>query len=90
LPLSDGGLGCQAGPGQETRPATYEEEEQVMSEMTDREARAEETYARLFGPRDTSAADNDPEFGRILRTFIFGDVFRTGDLDDRFQGCGCC
>ena len=35
-----------------------------MSEMTDREARAEETYARLFGPRDTSAADNDPEFGR--------------------------
>jgi 4-carboxymuconolactone decarboxylase len=53
-----------------------------MSEMTDREARAEETYARLFGPRDTSAPDNDPEFGRILRTFIFGDVFATGDLND--------
>jgi alkylhydroperoxidase/carboxymuconolactone decarboxylase family protein YurZ len=53
-----------------------------MSEMTDREARAEETYARLFGPRDTSAADNDPEFGRILQTFIFGDVFATGDLND--------
>jgi 4-carboxymuconolactone decarboxylase len=53
-----------------------------MSEMTDREARAEETYARLFGPRDRSAPDNDPEFGRILRTFIFGDVFATGDLND--------
>src|SRR5512133_1608258 len=53
-----------------------------MSEMTDREARAEETYARLFGPRDRSAPDNDPEFGRILRTFIFGDVFATGGLND--------
>ncbi len=53
-----------------------------MSETTDREARAEKTYARLFGPRDTSAPDNDPEFGRMLRTFIFGDVFTTGDLND--------
>ena len=53
-----------------------------MSETTDREARAEETYARLFGPRDRSAPDNDPEFGRILRTFIFGDVFATGGLND--------
>jgi len=53
-----------------------------MSETTDREARAEETYVRLFGQRDTSAPDNDPEFGRILRTFIFGDVFATGDLND--------
>jgi hypothetical protein len=31
-----------------------------MSETTDREARAEETYARLFEPRDTSAPDNVP------------------------------
>jgi 4-carboxymuconolactone decarboxylase len=53
-----------------------------MSETTDREARAEETYARLFGPRDTSAPDNDPELGRILRTLIFGDVFATGYLND--------
>jgi 4-carboxymuconolactone decarboxylase len=53
-----------------------------MGETTDREARAEETYARLFGSRDRSAPDNDPEFGRILRTFIFGDVFSTGDLND--------
>ena len=52
-----------------------------MNEMTDREARAEETYTRLFGPRDTSAPDNDPEFGRILRTFIFGDVFTTGPTE---------
>ncbi|HBX82479.1 MAG: carboxymuconolactone decarboxylase family protein [Propionibacteriaceae bacterium] len=48
----------------------------------DREQVSEETYARLFGPRDTNAPDLDPEFGRILRTFIFADVFTTGDLDD--------
>jgi 4-carboxymuconolactone decarboxylase len=53
-----------------------------MSETTDRAARAEATYARLFGPRDPSAPDNDPELGRILRTLIFGDVFSTGDLND--------
>ncbi len=51
--------------------------------MSDRLERSEDVYARLFGPRDTSAPDTDPEFGRILRTLIFGDVFATGDLDDR-------
>lgn len=40
-------------------------------------------YARLFGPRDTSAPDQHPELGKILRSVIFGDVFATGDLDDR-------
>lgn len=49
----------------------------------DRLAASEEVYARLFGPRNTSAPDKDPEFGRILRTLIFGDVFATGDLDDQ-------
>lgn len=51
--------------------------------MSGREEQAEAVYARLFGPRDSSAADADPEFGRILRTLIFGDVFALGDLDDR-------
>lgn len=48
----------------------------------DRVQVSEQTYARLFGPRDTTAPDLDPEFWRILRTFTFADVFTTGDLDD--------
>lgn len=48
-----------------------------------RQAHAEATYERLFGPRDVDAAENDPELMEILRRFIFGDVFDTGVLDDR-------
>jgi 4-carboxymuconolactone decarboxylase len=48
-----------------------------------RQAHAEETYERLFGPRDKTAPDNDPELMEILRRFIFGDVFDTGVLDDQ-------
>lgn len=49
----------------------------------DRTQRSEETCSRLFGPRDTTAPDLDPELGAILRRLIFGEVFDTGDLDDR-------
>lgn len=52
-------------------------------DMSERQAHAEATYERLFGPRDTTASDNDPELMEILRRFIFGDVFDTGVLDDR-------
>ena len=52
-------------------------------EPSERQVRAEATYERLFGPRDRSAPDNDPELMEILRRFIFGDVFDTGVLDDR-------
>ena len=51
--------------------------------VSERQAHAEATYERLFGPRDTTAADNDPELMEILRRFIFGDVFDTGVLDDQ-------
>lgn len=57
---------------------------------SEREARAEEVYARLFGPRDTSAPEKDPEFMRILRTQIFGDVFATGTLDDQTRELITC
>ena len=50
---------------------------------TARQAAAEATYGRLFGPRDTAVAENDPELMEILRRFIFGDVFGTGHLDDQ-------
>ena len=53
------------------------------SDPSERQAHAEATYERLFGPRDRSATDNDPELMEILRRFIFGDVFDTGVLDDR-------
>jgi 4-carboxymuconolactone decarboxylase len=49
----------------------------------DRSTRSEETYAKLFGPRDTSTPEADPEFMTILRRLIFGEVFHTGDLDDQ-------
>jgi 4-carboxymuconolactone decarboxylase len=52
-------------------------------EPSARQAHAEATYERLFGPRDTGAPDRDPELMEILRRFIFGDVFATGVLDDR-------
>ncbi len=49
----------------------------------DRATRSEETYARLFGPRDTTTPEDDPEFMTILRRLIFGEVFHTGELDDQ-------
>jgi 4-carboxymuconolactone decarboxylase len=52
-------------------------------EPSTRQAHAEATYERLFGPRDTGAPDDDPELMEILRRFIFGDVFDTGVLDDQ-------
>ena len=52
-------------------------------ETSERQAHAEATYERLFGPRDVAAPDDDPELMRILRGFIFGDVFDTGVLQDQ-------
>ncbi len=54
-----------------------------LPETSERQAHAEATYERLFGPRDGAAPDDDPELMSILRRFIFGDVFDTGVLDDR-------
>ena len=53
------------------------------SEVSERQVHAEATYERLFGSHDAGAPDNDPELMRILRGFIFGDVFDTGVLDDQ-------
>jgi len=50
---------------------------------SERQEHAEVTYERLLGPRDAGAPDNDPELMRILRGFIFGDVFDTGVPDDQ-------
>jgi 4-carboxymuconolactone decarboxylase len=53
------------------------------SEGSPRQAHAEATYERLFGPLDADAPEDDPELMVILRGFIFGDVFDTGVLDDQ-------
>lgn len=55
----------------------------MSDNVGERAAQAEAVYERLFGPRDTTAPDDDPELGEILRRFIFGDVFGTGVLDDQ-------
>ncbi len=57
--------------------------DQPDSTSAGRSARAEATYERLFGPRDPSVPEPDPELMEILRRFIFGDVFDTGVLDDQ-------
>ena len=49
----------------------------------DRIERADETYRRLFGDGESPFDQTDPEFMVILRRLIFGEVFATGDLDDR-------
>ena len=52
-------------------------------DISERQAHAEATYERLFGPRDVTAPDDDPELMGVLRGFIFGDIFDTGALDDQ-------
>jgi 4-carboxymuconolactone decarboxylase len=66
--------------GEEWLPVTPSEQDYEVSE---RQTHAEATYERLFGPRDKSAPDSDPELMEILRRFIFGDVFDTAVLDDQ-------
>lgn len=48
-----------------------------------RREQTEATFERLFGARDRTAQEDDPELMDILRGFIFGDVFGTGVLDDQ-------
>ena len=62
--------------------------EEHSPEISERQADAEATYRRLFGPRDANAPANDPELMEILRGFIFGDIFGTGVLDDQARGSG--
>ena len=58
-------------------------EDFLGSDVSVRHAHAEATYERLFGPPDVGAPETDPELMRILRGFIFGDVFDTDAIDDQ-------
>lgn len=49
----------------------------------DRVERSLEKYRQLFGEPNPNAPQTDPEFMTILQRLIFGEVFFTGDLDDK-------
>ncbi|HYK54886.1 MAG TPA: carboxymuconolactone decarboxylase family protein, partial [Flavisolibacter sp.] len=49
---------------------------------TSRAERTEKKYQELFG-QQILASKTDPELMNILQRLIFGDVFYTGNLDDK-------
>lgn len=49
----------------------------------DRIERCKKNYTELFGGEALTGQGTDPEMMDILQKFIFGEVFRTGDLDKR-------
>ncbi|MEH7109740.1 carboxymuconolactone decarboxylase family protein [Bacillus sp. JJ1764] len=49
----------------------------------DRVVKSKEKYKQLFGNAVPAAYADDPAFQDILRSFIFGDVFYQGNLDDK-------
>ncbi len=55
----------------------------TMAQTTDNTNRTEvckENYRTLFGGKALTGQGTDPEMMAILQKFIFGEVFRTGDL----------
>ena len=57
-------------------------QDQTKSTDTGRIARTEKKYQELFGAPVVLNA-TDPELMTILQRFIFGEVFYTGNLDDK-------
>ena len=55
---------------------------QAPAAATDRIQLADQKYEALFAAERT-ASPTDPEFMNILQNFIFGEVFYTGELDDK-------
>ena len=53
------------------------------SDSMNRIDRAKLKYQELFGPPQTVANSPDPELMSILQSFIFGEVFYIGNLDDK-------
>ena len=52
----------------------------------DRIERCKKNYTELFGGEALTGQGTDPEMMDILQKFIFGEVFRTGDLDKKDPG----
>lgn len=49
--------------------------------QTERDIICKENYRTLFGGEALAGEGTDPELMDILQKFIFGEVFRTGELD---------
>ncbi|WP_455644896.1 carboxymuconolactone decarboxylase family protein [Methanosphaera sp.] len=49
--------------------------------MRDRYTESRKVYKELFGELPNESEEQDPEFMEILRKFIFGDIFHTGNLE---------
>ncbi|WP_069592585.1 carboxymuconolactone decarboxylase family protein [Methanosphaera sp. WGK6] len=49
--------------------------------MSDRYTESRKIYKELFGQLPNESEEQDHEFMEILRRFIFGDVFHTGNLE---------
>ena len=51
----------------------------------DRIERSRQKYEKLFKVPVSVSGETDPELMKILRRFIFGEVFYTGSLDDKLR-----
>lgn len=51
------------------------------TEKMDRTELCKKNYTTLFGGEALTGQGTDPEMMDILQKFIFGEVFRTGELD---------
>lgn len=56
----------------------------------DRIERCKKNYTELFGGEALTGQGTDPEMMDILQKFIFGEVFRTGDLDKKTRELITC
>ena len=56
---------------------------QTIKDTVNRIERAKQKYEELFRQVQSVSNSNDPELMTILQRFIFGDVFYTGNLDDK-------
>ncbi len=61
--------------------STFAQETPKNEKDTDRIELCKKNYTTLFGGEALTGQGSDPEMMDILQKFIFGDIFRTGNLD---------
>ncbi len=62
----------------------------TSNKANDRIEICKENYTALFGGEALTGQGTDPEMMDILQKFIFGEVFRTGDMDKRTREMITC
>lgn len=60
---------------------------QKIKEITimTRKQKSEEKFKQLFGEEIKGIAETDPDFQEIMNSFIFGEVYNQGNLDNRMR-----